>query len=318
MNFERFDQIKSSPIAWLPGLIPAAGFVIVYGEPGVGKTTFCLRWLAEMTHAKLPRNIYVMSAEDSSSAIHQALGVFDPDPARTFIMGSETATELPSHGGLDLDDASGISGLLADGGIVVIDSLGGFSDLKAAEMKRILTGLRAAASARGLILLIHHSRLGSKGPFISRLVGPSEIARAPRHFLYVGRHPTEEKQRFAVVAKSNLMGGMSGMHCVFQCSDPKEKMFTGTSLSKDELDLLGGSSLESPTRAVKWLQQALAKFGSQPCPVKLLYAMAKEEEQISASSLYRASKFLKIKVQREGFSGACTWELPTGSGNGRG
>lgn len=118
---------------------------------------------------------------------------------------------------------------------------------------------------------------------------------------------------FAFVAKSNLEGGMGPerLCSVFQCSEPEEDMFPkNTFLDEEELDLLEGSSLASPRLAVAWLQKKLKEFGTEPCPVRMLYQMAKEEEQISAGALYRASKFLKIRAEREGFGGACTWKLP--------
>jgi hypothetical protein len=290
--------------------LPDHTAVTINARPGDGKTTCALLICADLSAGKTPytgtpcapRNVLVMSNEDSPSRIRRLFSAAGGDVNRLRVENCDDLwqlTDLPRF-----EEAISANTI----GVAVIDSLAshsGKSDLNShQDTMQLLVPLRALAEKyRCLFLVIHHLNKSLSADHIAKVAGSVGIIAAFRHNLHVCVDPENPELRLLVNGKSNLIApnapalrfklfpvGWAGearisIDDVYRATEPDEK----------------------PGKAVAWLQEALADGEWQDAGK--LQQQATQGFDLSRRSIFRAADTLAVERRKVGFGGRAEWRL---------
>jgi hypothetical protein len=325
-------QVK--PVDWLWWPYMARGTIVLLdGEPGTGKSTFCMQLAASISRGdplpdqdgrpgspREPQLTLVFNTEDSfeSTILPRYLNC-GGDPASLRVCDGKVTEQAEQDGPAPftlqdvalLDEA--LTALDGQCALVVIDPLQAYLGAKinmnqANETRPIMNGLRAVAEKHQVVMLVvRHPGKGSVGASaIHRGLGSIDIIGIARSALIVVRQPSMADDGVYRVwmaqSKNNLEG--IGRTQVFVL-DKGTFAWGGISRLGAE-DVAGSGRGPEPTsflEACSWLEDSLSHI---PQSANDLTERA-EQDGISKRTLERARRALRVKAAKQGDS--WTWRL---------
>lgn len=221
-------DVEPKEIAWLwYPYIPSGKITLLRGDPGQGKTTFCLTLASIVSNGwSFPNsdgginaeqgNVLFISAEDDlADTISPRLIKARANMSRVF-----SNQELPFESLTFTSPA--FEELIGDAQpkLVIVDPiqafLGGKTDAhRANEIRPIMSHLRGLAEKYNCaILLIEHLNKSSGGKGLYRGLGSIDITAAARSILMLGSDPDNGTEKGIAHIKSNCAsaGGVVGFH----------------------------------------------------------------------------------------------------------
>ncbi len=329
-----YSAIRRERVEWLvPGRIPLGAVSILAGEPGLGKSLYCVGQAAQLSRqgdASL-----VLSAEDSEGAtIRPRLDACQAVVERVHAV--RLVGEDEGSGGLALPaDTGELDRLIGEtcARLVVIDPVvafldGGIDSHKDASVRQALAPLAAIAAARGCaVLAVLHVNKAVGSDWYRRLSGSGGFGGAARSVLLFGRDPDDEDPergggRLLAHAKCNVAELAPSERwavapILLPAFDGEPETRTARLVLVGESDHGYRALLDSGSdpderfprdEAEAFLRDELA---DGPRPTKDVQRAARDAG-ISQRTLDRAKARLGVKPRKEGFgSGAYwTWELP--------
>lgn len=322
----RADQMVTSPTEWLwPGMIAAKRFVILMGEPGVGKSQIAMDLTARLTTGRAwpdgKQNRLIGSAafleteEEDTDTHHRAEAA-----------GVDMRKLLISEEVFDFSDDAGIAMLnreadrMGDLRLIVLSPYRSFFGAKETnnevEIRRRLTPIMAFIRERRIAVIgIGHKKPGTGGRSAEDMSGPQAYGRVVRSVMTVKFDQTDPAfkqnpklaRRVLVSAKTNNGGDGYGL----AYSIVEHTCRNGEACSR--IQWAGAAErpvpllLEGPggrAAAGAWLRDALAS-GARPAAEVL--AMA-QQRGIARATLYRARDDVGILSGKNGE--VVTWALP--------
>lgn len=207
-------DIESRPLTWLwADRIPTAKFILLEGDPGVGKSTITLDLAARISTGSCmpddsagldrPRNVLLLAGEDDfADTIRPRLSAAGADCKRVF-----TPVEhlrLPR-------DLEKLRRLIeeSDAALVVFDALVDYLDAgdtyKDESVRAALLPLAELAQDTGATLIgVRHLTKNAESKALYRGGGSIGFAAVARTVLQVHAHPDDLESRVLCVAKSNF------------------------------------------------------------------------------------------------------------------
>ncbi len=328
----RLSDVQSERLSWVwPGYLPVGKLVMIDGDPGLGKSTVTLDWIARITRGlpfpgaaglAAPAGAVLLTLEDGlGDTIRPRLEAAGADLTRVVALrgvmkkGVEQIPALP-------DDLGSIEAAIASVGarMVVIDPIiaylgGGVDSHRDQDVRRALGPLAQLAERLGVtIVLVRHLNKTQGGSAIYRGGGSIGMIGAARLGLMVARDPDDAKARVLSVVKSNLAAEAPSLRYRLESmpSGVARVAWLGESPYSAD-DLLRGETKDehqAPTlhAAVRFLREVLARG-----PVKFteIDRMAKADLH-AYTTLQRAATELGVEKKRIGFgaSGYYEWSLP--------
>ena len=296
----------------LPDHIPDCTAITINARPGDGKTTCALLICADLSNGRipytgtpcLPRNILVMSNEDSPSRLRKLFTSAGGDVNRLQVEDCDDLWKLTDLARLE---ATIVAHTI---GCVVIDSLAshsGKSDLNShQDTMQLLVPLRALAEKHHcLILVIHHLNKSLSADHITNVAGSVRIVAAFRHNLHVCVDLENPEMRLLVNGKSNLIApNIPALR--FKLSPVGWAGEANVNIDDvyriPELD-------EKPGKTVAGLREALAD--GEWHDAGNLQQQAMHGFNFSRRSIFRAAETLGIERRKYGFGGRAEWKLCT-------
>lgn len=309
-------DIQDESTAWyVPDLLPRTGLVMVVGPAGQGKTSAAASILAsisagrtplaELSTITAPRNVLILSREETLPAIKRRIKNLNADLSQVRITDQYNLRDVMR---LKHEIKAGTAAIM-------IDSLTAFTDgnlNSRREMFGALDGLRRVAEPNkeneypgALILLIHHTNSRS-GSISDRIAGSKAIVGVIRHALHVGVHPFDDVGRVLSVCKSNI-GPLNGNR-TFTLGTSKKPIAWGAALDATVKELLDGSE-DTPNRAVTWLMKRFEMEPGAPIAAAEIFKQAADSRGLSRRSLQRAARYLGVDTSRIGFGGNVYWKF---------
>jgi len=317
LSFKPLSEVTTVPIEWLiPNLLPVGEVSIMFGDPGVGKSTVAAAIASavstgdeEVIDSTESHNVLFMSAEDSPEfVIKPRMESLDGDMKRVSVLACEWKI---------LDET-----VLADlrneveelnPALLIIDplvaALGAKVDMyRANEVRPFMERLGALArETKTAVLVIHHTNKGSGQRAAYRASGSLDFTAAARVTMAVDIVEPESGLRAVVVAKSNY--GPTNVGLNFSLDEGKFEWLGPSNVTAEELLSRPHSSIGSPALddAEEFLKDKL-KHGAVS-----QREIVSEAEQvgIALTTLKRAKTKLGIKSRRissKEVTGAGHWE----------
>ncbi len=292
--------------------IPDATIVGLIGPPGICKTTLAILIAADLSRGRTPytgapcppRNILIMSNEDSPARIRKLFKAAGGDLSRLFVENCDD--------GWLLSDLSRLEKAIAayNIGFVILDSFAshsGKADLNShGETMGLLIPLRALAEKyHCAIVLIHHLNKSASADHLQRVSGSIGISASLRHSIHVAVDPDDPELRLLLNGKSNLCPpnvpalrfrpfpvGWAG-----ESSITLQEIYQQPAVSEDS---------GAVDRAVPWLADALRPGAMAQRDLETLAKTAGH----SWATVRRAKRALGVISRRSEFGGAWYWWLP--------
>jgi RecA/RadA recombinase len=300
----------------LAGCIPDETTIGAHGRPGDGKTTVTLLIAADLSRGRTPysaapctpRNVLVMSNEDSPSRIRKLFAAAGGDLARLWVENSDDLWMLPELA--KLEESMKLRAIRC----VIVDSLASHSgkiDLNShADTSKLLVPLRSLAEKyHCAIFVIHHLNKSISVDHIAKVAGSIGITASFRHNLHIVPDPDNPDLRLLINGKSNLIApGQPALRFkIFPVGWDGE-----SSVTLDEVYALpnntaaGSQSATAVDRAAQWLKSLLAGGFREQQEIQHLASA----EGISEATLRRAKNKAGVKSKRADFGGQWFWFLP--------
>lgn len=308
------SEIEAEEVKWIwYPYIPLGKVTIVQGDPGDGKTTFVLAFIALLTRgealpecdsASAPMSVIYQTAEDGlADTIKPRLESSGADCSRVLVI-DESKRELT------LCDERLEQAVRQTGAkLIVLDPmqayLGGDVDMhRANEVRPVFKKLCAMAERTGCaVLLIGHmnKQQGQKASY--RGLGSIDFRAAARSVLLVGRLKKEPNIRVVAHDKSSL--APEGASIAFELSAEHGFRWLGAcEVSVDEL-LEGRGSANTKTAQMEDELKRILSVGAMPADEVQRQA---EAMGVSLRTLMIAKKNLGILSERQ--DGRWFWRLP--------
>ena len=334
----RLCDVPPERVEWLDkGYVPLGKITGLIGNPGLGKSTLALDYIARYTTGRpmpggsqrTPGNAVVMSAED---------GLADTIAPRLILAGAAlervtalTAVEITGEDGQPYECPITIpSGLMhirraieaTHATLLVIDPLVAYLDSdvnshRDQDVRRALAPLaRMAEETKCAILLVRHLNKGAGGDTLYRGGGSIGIVGAERAELVVALDPDDESKRVLAVHKHNLHKPVpalswelveQGEHaCVRWLGESHHTAAQLLAVPADE------STRTETDEAAAWLRDLLMSRGGEVSASEAREVARRAS--ISDKVLRLARRRLGIKPDKRGFGqeGEWVWQLPPG------
>lgn len=333
------SQIKPQRVRWLwQDRIPLGELSIIAGREGLGKSTFALHLVAQLTRGALagefyrtPRTVLIVATEDSwANVIVPRLMAADANLDMVLRVEVESDTgfaQAPSFPG----DLIPLGELIEqhDPAMVLFDPLmsrlsAKLDSHKDGEVRQALEPLTALAQQHeaSLVGLMHFNKSSTDDP-MNALMGSRAFSAVARSVTVVIRHPDDPERRVFGTPKNNLgpdtlppigyriVGHQYDIDSV-EAWTSKVQILGAEPESISEL--MGRSRSNRMHTAVAvanaeaWLRDRLSS-GEQP---KKAVIAASRSEGISLTQLDRAAAALGVVSRRvPGYQGGTAWSLPT-------
>jgi|GEM_PF-854376 len=317
------SSIAPETVDWVwPNYLPANKLVLISGDPGCGKTWFCLDLAARLSTGQTwpdssrgrgPSNVLILSCEDGAAdTFRPRLDSLGADPGRIFLV------QEP----IDLSEGMGLKKFAREverrqPGMIIVDPIFDFSGVvnpNATERVRaMITPIAGIAEkARAVLIFTSHLNKASTMQALYRTTGSASgwIGKARAAFLIFEDDDDEaypkNRRRIFFPVKSNLApekpDGWAyritghGLHYEPLSADfnIEEHLASDRHETAPELD------------AAKALLREALKDG--PVEAKQLQEQA-HLEGISVRTLQRAKKSLGVKSEKSTFSGKWAWSM---------
>lgn len=318
----QLSTIAPEPVGWLwRNYLPTNKLVLVSGDPGCGKTWFCLDLAARYSTGRPwpdsspgnTGNVLILSCEDGAAdTFRPRLDSLGADPERIFLVQDP----------LDLSTGAGQKKFAREvnrrqPGMIIVDPIldfsGGVNPNAVERVRAMITPIAGIAEkARSVLIFTSHLNKASTMQALYRTTGSTSgwIGKARAAFLIFEddedvTFPKNHRRIFFPI-KSNLApekpDGWAyritdhGLHYEPLSADfnLEERLAPDRHETAPELDeaktLIRKALKDGPTEAKHMLDQA-------------------RMEGISERTLQRAKKSLGVKSEKSGFSGKWTWSL---------
>jgi RecA/RadA recombinase len=317
-------DVEPKEITWLwPPYAPRGKITLIRGDPGQGKTTFCLTIAAIVSQgwafptdsgfvASEPGNVLFITAEDDlSDTIVPRLIKAKADMSRVFSYREESREQLTFI-------SSQFEGLLKESApsLVIIDPIQAFLGSKvdghrANEVRPIMSHLRTLAERYNCaMLLIEHLNKNIGGKGIYRGLGSIDITAAARSILMLGSDPDNEQDRGIAHIKSNC--GAMGKVVGFSISENGLVWNPHTTLTVDMIQGHVKPQTDSGDSAIDEAKEFLLDVLADERQIAKDVSIMAKQYDISEKTLRRAREGLGVLTKREGFGKGSVvyWELP--------
>jgi hypothetical protein len=313
LNLLRGAEIADQEDPWiLKNHIPDRTVFGIHGRPGDGKSVVSLLIGADLSKGRTPmtgqscapRNVLILSNEDSPARIRRLFAAMGGDLNRLFVENIDDAWWLGDLARLGhaIEEVSA--------GYVVIDSLAshsGKADLNShGETTNLLVPLRALAEQYNCtIAVIHHLNKTLAWDHIQKVAGSIGITASFRHNLHVVPDPDDAALRLLINGKTNLAPpNISALRfTVLPCGWRGE-----AALAIDEAYIIANDSEVRSGRAVAWLLDALRD--GEWHDAGNLQRQAESGFNLSRRSIFRAAEKICVERRKEGFGGRASWRTP--------
>ncbi len=318
----RADKITVPPTRWVwEGMIAEGHFVMVIGEPGIGKSQVVMDIAARTTTGqpwpdgtpnRRPGGVAFFETEDPMAETLARANGAGADRSRLFM--SSTERDLSTQAGVaalerDLDQ-------IENPRMVVLSPIRMFfgekESARQVDTRKRLNLLLSMADRRKIAIIgIGHKTAGKGGRSAEDAAGPQAYAQRARSVLTAMADTTDPlfkknpklARRILVSAKANNTKDS------FELAYRIVGATTSTGEPTSRIEWLGRDAmlaLPAPASADEWLQGRLA---TGPVYASEVEVDAKTNG-LSHASLYRARKRLGVVSSRGEFQGAVTWRLP--------
>lgn len=329
------STIQPTRVEWLsPNRLAKGKITILDGDPGLGKSTIALDWVARITRGRalpgaagwmedrptgIPRGVVLMSAEDGESdTIRPRLDAADADTSKVSVlkMVDEEANEfLPQLGAHLWAIEQQIEAINAT--LVVVDPLMAYMDgtvntNRDQDVRRVLSPLASMAERTGCaVLVLRHLNKAMGMASLYRGGGSIGIIGAARVGLLVHKDNTDEtgQRRLLMCQKNNI--GPEALTLLYRVVGDEA---TGSSRIEwmGETSITAAEAMAEPTdqvdrvdatEAERWLAEYL-EAGA---------VMAKDafrdarQAGFSERTLKRAKSKLGVRVRKDGFGKDAGW-----------
>jgi putative DNA primase/helicase len=330
------STVTPKPISWLwPGRIPLGMFVLIAGQPGVGKTTISHSIAAILStggkwpfsdHRAAPGTVIILTAEDDPKyTLVPRLMAAGADLKRINLIKSVArqyddrvidAQVLLSE---DMHQLHGVLEDYPDTKLLILDPLSAYLGVKDshrdADVRQVLGPLTDLAASHGVTVLgITHLSKNTANSAMSRFMGSTGIIAAARAAFLVAEH---EEQLLMLPVKSNVAKKQNGLVYKIQSATVADNIETSCIEWIGETDLDADDALASQAAyksapkkndAIEFLNDIL-KDG--PVSVEDIYKAA-EKVGIAERTIRRAYDDLSILAVKENkYQGKYLWYTQT-------
>ncbi len=329
------DTVTPEPISWLwPGRIPLGMFVLMAGQPGVGKTTISHsiaaitstggKWPFSKDHAK-PGGVIILTAEDDPVyTLVPRLMAANADLERIKLIQSvarhhdDHVVDAPLLLSEDMNQLDGVLTEYTDTRLLILDPLSAYLGVKDshrdADVRQVLGPLTdLAARHRVTVMGITHMTKNASNSAMARFMGSTGIIAAARAAFLVTEH---EDELLMLPVKSNVAPKMGGLTYKIVSAtivgniETSRIEWTGqTDIEADEALAAQAAKTSAPKMndAIEFLTEAL-KDG--PVSVDDIYKGA-QKVGITRSTVRRAYDDLGIEaIKEKKFQGKWLWYTP--------
>jgi hypothetical protein len=340
------SEFQETRISWISEGRLARGKVTIFdGDPGLGKSTLMIDWIARITtgvplpgcvraHGSTKRGVILINGEDDpSDTVVPRLRAAGGDPDKVMLLNEipvisdEGVVSMNGHGlpktrlfGLP-DDIPMLEQAIThmDAGLVVIDPLMSFfsPDIKShsdQDIRNALTPLATMAQRTGAaVIMVRHLNKSGGTRALYRGGGSIGIVGIARMGLLLARPKDQPDIRVLASVKSNISKDVPSLGFrleSFPDSDVAVMKFIGeVNYSADDLlegDAESEEEQDDRSEAVIWLEQFLS---SGPRPATEVQNEGKKVG-LSFTSLKSAKKKLGGISVKGAFHGSWMWDLP--------
>jgi hypothetical protein len=337
IRWTRGDEIDTAVPIWAwsyneRGRIQLGTLTLFAGRPGAGKSTAARWFAAQATLGHLdgcwhnqPQHIAYIAAEESARyTIGPGLAAAGAEMSRIHF----PAVYHDGHAAqlLSLLDETELTDYLIINRIkvVIVDPL--MSTITASadinknnEVRaQIQPWARIADIINGIVIGVAHLRKSGTGDVVAAVTGSSafgELARAV--FGFAKNHENDTR----VMSQHKNSTGYEDLSLTYQIESKTVLVSTGETAEVGTFTITGESDitvediLSDPTSAsganlecLRWLEDYLTQEGASPS--KDVKAEAHKAIGVSPSSVDRAAKKLKVKIESHGFPRRTYWSMP--------
>jgi hypothetical protein len=334
------SSIRIDRPTWIyEGRIPAAGVTLLAGREGFGKTAFSCYIAARITRGQLagdrrgvPGDVVYLGVEDARDCVLVprliAAGA-DLDRVHFLVMTDGAPFAIAD----DVANLGVLLAQLADPALVFVDPLDSHLGDKVdshrkAEVQRAIGMLATLAQTHACgVVGIAHLNKGDARDLLARVVGSVGFTTAVRSVLGIGEHPSDEHDRVAVLAKSNLTDRATVPAVRFRVEgtqvahpdggdpiDTANVVILGEELGIDPHSIVSGLGADERSErdeAADWLVDLLDAEPDRSMPYRRIEALARDAD-IKRATLHRARERAGVVVARDtNVRGRpSTWTLP--------
>lgn len=329
------STVTPEPIKWLwPGRIPLGMFVLMAGQPGVGKTTISHSIASILTtggkwpfseHRATPGSVVILTAEDDPKyTLVPRLMAAGADLKRIKMIQSvmrpqgDQVVDVPLLLSEDMLQLDGVLTELPDTRLLIFDPLSAYLGVRDshrdADVRQVLGPLKDLAAKHGVTILgITHLSKNASNSAMARFMGSTGIIAAARAAFLV----TEKDDELMLLpVKSNVapkMGGLTYKIVSVTIAGNIETScieWTGqTDIAADEALAAQAAKTSAPKKndAITFLNEAL---NDGPVSVEEI-SNAAGKQGITWSTVRRAYDELGIEaIKEKKFQGKWLWHTP--------
>ena len=329
------STVKIKPIKWIwPGILAAGKFVLLAGDPGLGKSQVSLficsvisnggQWPVSGEIYNEKDNILILSAEDGNNdVIVPRLKAVKADLERIHIIeavktedGKEKTFDLSN----DVEKLEKLAMLVDNVKMIIIDPisayLGKIDSHRNTEVRNALNPVIKFCEEIGACLLCvtHLNKGGGSGNALSRVTGSIAFSAAARASFVITRDPDNPDRRLMLPLKNNLAKDTHGFAYKIEEKEVSGIITTCVAWESDKINLSAeevlttqGGKAENKLFAEEFLREEL-KDGFE-IPSNELYKRA-EEHGISPKVLWNTKDKIGAKACKKGFNEGWVWYLP--------
>lgn len=326
------DTVIPEPIKWLwPGRIPLGMFVLMAGQPGVGKTTISHsiaailtaggRWPFSDHHAK-PGSVVILTAEDDPKyTLVPRLMAAGADLKRIKLIQSvmrpqgAQVVDVPLLLAEDMQQLDGVLTAYPDTRLLIMDPLSAYLGVKDShrdsDVRQVLGPLTELAAKHDVTVMgIAHLSKNTSNSAMARIMGSTGIVAAARAAFMATKH---EDELLWLPIKSNVAPKMGGLvyrivsKTIERGIETSCIEWTGeTDIDADEALSQQHPSAPRMTEAMEFLETQLAHGAKLQKHIE----KAADRTGITRATVRRAKAKLNIESKKDDFGGGWRWYTP--------
>lgn len=333
-------SIEPTRITWIcPGRLAAGKLTVLDGDPGLGKSTIVLDWVARITTGRalpgvsgfeenrqvtIPRGVVLLSAEDGrSDTIRPRLDIAGADTTRVILLNmvdDQGNTYLPTLGRHLLAIEQAIEA--SNAALLVVDPLMAYLDAEVnanrdQDVRRVFSPISSMAERTGCaVIVLRHLNKATGMSGLYRGGGSIGIIGGARVGLLAHKDNDDEtgQRRLLMVQKANI--GPEAATLVYRLVGVEgtdharvewlgESSVTAASVMSQPIDPI---EREEVTEAELWLKDMLS---TGTMPSNDVYREGKKAGY-SDKAIKKAKSSLGVKSAKQGYGreGVWHWSLP--------
>ena len=326
------DTVTPEPIRWLwPGRIPLGMFVLIAGQPGVGKTTISHSIAAILTtggkwpfsdhHADTGSVVILTAEDDPKYTLKPRLIAAGANCKRVKLIQSvmrpqgDHVVDAPLLLSEDMDQIDGVLKQYPDTRLLILDPLSAYLGVKDshrdADVRQVLSPLTDLAARHGVTIMgITHLSKNTSNSAMARFMGSTGIIAAARAAFLVTEH---EDELMLLPVKNNVAPKQGGLtyriasKTIEQGIETSCIEWTGeTDIKADDAHSQQHASAPKMTEAMDFLETQLA-HGTR---LQKHIQKAADRAGITWATVRRAKAELNIESKKDDFGGGWRWYTP--------